>query len=72
VRRAANAGGNRGTILNAADEVAVAAFLSGRIGFLEIATTIAGAVERWGAPDEPDIETIAELDVEIRTTLGAS
>ncbi|MBA2265989.1 MAG: 1-deoxy-D-xylulose-5-phosphate reductoisomerase [Chloroflexi bacterium] len=72
VRRAANAGGNRGTILNAADEVAVAAFLSGRIGFLEIATTIAGAVERWGAPDEPDIETIAELDAEIRTALGAS
>ena len=33
VRAAAAAGGNRGTVLNAADEAAVAAFLDGRIGF---------------------------------------
>jgi 1-deoxy-D-xylulose-5-phosphate reductoisomerase len=71
VRRAAERGGNRGTILNAADEVAVEGFLAGRIGFPDIATTIADAIERWGAANEPGVEEIAELDAEIRTTLGA-
>ncbi|MEX1072929.1 MAG: 1-deoxy-D-xylulose-5-phosphate reductoisomerase, partial [Chloroflexota bacterium] len=36
VRAAATAGGNRGTILNAADEAAVAAFLAGTISFPRI------------------------------------
>ncbi|MDQ3690458.1 MAG: 1-deoxy-D-xylulose-5-phosphate reductoisomerase [Chloroflexota bacterium] len=72
VRHAAEAGGNRGTILNAADEAAVEGFLAGRIGFPEIATTISDAVERWGAPNEPDLDEIAELDAEIRTALGAA
>jgi 1-deoxy-D-xylulose-5-phosphate reductoisomerase len=71
VRAAADAGGNRGTILNAADEVAVAAFLAGRIGFPRIAGTIAGAVARWGAPDEPDLAAIADLDAEVRTALSS-
>ena len=39
--RAAAAGGNRGAILNAADEVAVAAFLAGGLPFARIADTIA-------------------------------
>ena len=69
VRAAADAGGNRGTILNAADEVAVEAFLAGRIGFSQIATTIADAVGRWGAPDAPGLEAIAGLDAEIRSEL---
>ncbi|MEO7296576.1 MAG: 1-deoxy-D-xylulose-5-phosphate reductoisomerase [Candidatus Limnocylindria bacterium] len=72
VRAAAGAGGNRGTILNAADEVAVEAFLAGRIAFGEIAITIAAAVERWGAADEPGIESIADLDAEIRAALRAA
>jgi 1-deoxy-D-xylulose-5-phosphate reductoisomerase len=69
VRAAAEAGGNRGTILNAADEVAVEAFLAGRIGFRGIATTIADAVDRWGAADEPGLDAIAGLDAEIRSEL---
>jgi 1-deoxy-D-xylulose-5-phosphate reductoisomerase len=72
VRAAAEAGGNRGTILNAADEVAVEAFLAGRIGFRGIATAIADAIERWGAPGEPDLEGIAGLDAEIRSELRSS
>jgi 1-deoxy-D-xylulose-5-phosphate reductoisomerase len=71
VREAAASGGNRGTILNAADEVAVAAFLDGRIAFPRIGATIAGAVERWGTADEPDLDAIAHLDAEVRSTLGA-
>ncbi len=69
VRAAADAGGNRGTILNAADEVAVEAFLDGRIAFPRIATTIAEAVERWGASHEPTLDAIGELDAEIRADL---
>ena len=72
VRAAAEAGGNRGTILNAADEVAVEAFLAGSIGLPQIATTIADAVDRWGAPDEPTLEAIAGLDFEIRTELRSA
>jgi len=70
VRAAADAGGNRGTILNAADEVAVAAFLARRIGFVAIGDTIAAAVERWGRDVEPDLPEITRLDAEIRGTLG--
>ena len=71
VRAAAEGGGNRGTILNAADEVAVAAFLEGRIAFPRIAATIAGAVERWGAPGEPELDAITALDAEVRARLMA-
>lgn len=70
VRSAADAGGNRGTILNAADEVAVAAFLEGRVGFQSIAATIATAVERWGDDREPGLEDIVALDAEVRASLS--
>jgi 1-deoxy-D-xylulose-5-phosphate reductoisomerase len=72
VRAAAEAGGNRGTILNAADEVAVEAFLAGRIGFRGIAATIADAVDRWGGADEPGLDAIAGLDAEIRSELRSA
>jgi 1-deoxy-D-xylulose-5-phosphate reductoisomerase len=70
VRAAADAGGNRGTILNAADEVAVAGFLAGRIDFPAIADTIATAVDRWGDDREPALEEIVALDTEVRATLS--
>jgi 1-deoxy-D-xylulose-5-phosphate reductoisomerase len=69
-RSAAAAGGNRGTILNAADETAVAAFLAGTIRFPRIAGVITDAVERWGAPAEPDLEGVVALDAEVRTALS--
>lgn len=71
VRDAAEAGGNRGTILNAADEVAVEAFLAGLLPFPAIASTIGRAVDRWGSDVEPTIEEITELDAEVRTALRA-
>jgi 1-deoxy-D-xylulose-5-phosphate reductoisomerase len=70
VRAAAEAGGNRGVILNAADEVAVDAFLAGRIAFPAIADTIGTAVDRWGASEEPDLDGIIALDAEVRTRLA--
>jgi 1-deoxy-D-xylulose-5-phosphate reductoisomerase len=69
-RQAAEAGGNRGVILNAADEVAVEAFLAGRIGFDAIAGTIADAVARWGEDAEPDLDGVIALDADVRRTLG--
>jgi 1-deoxy-D-xylulose-5-phosphate reductoisomerase len=69
-RAAAEAGGNRGAILNAADEVAVEAFLAGRIPFPAIADTIASAVDRWGAAGKPDLDAVIALDAEVRTSLA--
>ncbi|HET6820577.1 MAG TPA: 1-deoxy-D-xylulose-5-phosphate reductoisomerase [Candidatus Limnocylindria bacterium] len=71
VRAAAEAGGNRGAILNAADEVAVAAFLEGRLPFDQIAVAIGSAVERWGAAAEPSLDEIVALDAEVRGALEA-
>jgi 1-deoxy-D-xylulose-5-phosphate reductoisomerase len=46
--RAARSGGVAGAVLNAADEVAVDAFLAGRIPFPEIAQRVRGALDRIG------------------------
>ncbi|HEX9738497.1 MAG TPA: 1-deoxy-D-xylulose-5-phosphate reductoisomerase [Candidatus Limnocylindria bacterium] len=70
VRAAAEAGGNRGTVLNAADEVAVAAFLAGAMPFPGIATTLERAVDRWGSAGDPSMEEIADLDAEVRVALS--
>jgi 1-deoxy-D-xylulose-5-phosphate reductoisomerase len=67
---AAAAGGNRGAVLNAADEVAVAAFLQHRIGFTQIAGVISDAVERWGSDREPELDEIVALDAEVRASIG--
>ncbi len=71
VREAASAGGNRGAILNAADEVAVAAFLAERIPFPAIAQTIFDSVERWGSDREPSLDEIGAIDAEVREALSA-
>jgi 1-deoxy-D-xylulose-5-phosphate reductoisomerase len=69
VRAAAERGGNRGTVLNAADEAAVAAFLGGRIRFDRIPAVIDEAVARWGSEDEPGLDGIVALDAEVREVL---
>jgi 1-deoxy-D-xylulose-5-phosphate reductoisomerase len=71
VREAAAAGGNRGAILNAADEIAVAAFLAGRLAFDQIPRVIDDAVGRWGGSDEPDLDQILAMDGEVRAALRA-
>jgi 1-deoxy-D-xylulose-5-phosphate reductoisomerase len=45
-RKALRAGGGAPSIFNAANEEAVKAFVQGRIGFLDIATTVAETLER--------------------------
>ena len=56
-------------MLNAADEVAVTAFLAGAAPFPTIATTIERAVDRWGTDVEPSLPEIIALDAEIRASL---
>jgi 1-deoxy-D-xylulose-5-phosphate reductoisomerase len=71
VRTAAAAGGNRGTIVNAADEVAVEAFLAGRMPFTAFASVINHAVERWEQDEEPALDALVALDAEVRAALRA-
>lgn len=65
-REALDAGGAAPAILNAANEVAVAAFLAGRIGFLEIAAIVADTLDRY-RPAAPDtIDAVLAVDGEAR------
>ena len=49
-------------MLNAANEVAVAAFLSGRIGFLDIAAIVEEVLSGYSAPTPRSIAEILEAD----------
>jgi 1-deoxy-D-xylulose-5-phosphate reductoisomerase len=49
-------------VLNAANEVAVDAFLQGRIGFMDIARTIEEAMSRHSVAGEATLEAILEAD----------
>lgn len=55
-------GGTMPTVLNAANEAAVAGFLTGRISFLEIETLIEEALNRHQVIVNPDLATIQEID----------
>ncbi len=75
-RAALREGGGAPTLLNAANEVAVAAFLDRRIGFLAIAETVARVMDRLGAPPAADLDAVRTLDAEGRrlaaTLIGAA
>jgi 1-deoxy-D-xylulose-5-phosphate reductoisomerase len=65
-REAGEAGGTAPCALNAADEVAVAAFLGGRIPFTAIAEVIDGVLERTGSQLLTHFEQLFECDREAR------
>jgi 1-deoxy-D-xylulose-5-phosphate reductoisomerase len=65
-RQALTDGGGSPTILNAANEVAVAAFLRRRIGFLDIAAVVAAVMDRMGSPPANTLEQVLGLDAEAR------
>ena len=65
-REALAAGGAAPTILNAANEAAVAAFLAGRIGFLEIAHTVSGTLERLPGRAVSSLAEVEDVDREAR------
>ncbi|MBK1678778.1 1-deoxy-D-xylulose-5-phosphate reductoisomerase [Rhodocyclus tenuis] len=60
--RALKAGGSAPATLNAANEVAVEAFLDGRIGFTEISRIIAGVLEALPAVDVATLESVLAAD----------
>ncbi len=65
-RAAAGEGGAAPAILNAANEVAVAAFLGGRIGFLDIAAIVEEVLNRYSAPVPSAIDDVLAADARAR------
>jgi len=65
-REALAAGGAAPTVLNAANEVAVAAFLNRQIGFLDIASVVERTLERAVVPQIDTLEAVWAIDHEAR------
>ncbi|MFC4234025.1 1-deoxy-D-xylulose-5-phosphate reductoisomerase [Thalassospira xianhensis] len=70
-REALRAGGTVPTVLNAANEIAVGAFLGGKLTFLQIAETVERMMNRIAASPLRDLDQMFDLDDMIRReTLG--
>ncbi len=69
-REALQAGGGAPTILNGANEVAVAAFLQRRIGFLDIAALVDAVLSRMGPLPADTLDQVVELDAQARRCAG--
>ncbi len=61
-REALEGGGSEAVVLNAANEVAVAAFLAGRIGFLDIVPLVERAIAQAAAPAPRSIADVLDID----------
>lgn len=61
-RDALRAGGGGPTILSAANEVAVDAFLNRRLGFTDIAALVEAVLDRLGSPAADTLDAVMELD----------
>ncbi|WP_422123516.1 1-deoxy-D-xylulose-5-phosphate reductoisomerase [Planococcus sp. X10-3] len=66
---AGRTGGTMTTVLNAANEQAVALFLDGKIKFLQIEETIERTMDAHNPIMAPDLETILHVDSETRKTV---
>ncbi|MBT5373632.1 MAG: 1-deoxy-D-xylulose-5-phosphate reductoisomerase [Rhodospirillaceae bacterium] len=71
VFEALKTGGGASTILNAANEVAVAAFLAGQIGFLDIARTVEKALELVPNRQLLELSDVHEIDALARECANA-
>ncbi len=60
-------GGVKPAALNAANEVAVEAFLAGRIGFTQITAIVAAALRKTAQADELELQAILAADQEARS-----
>jgi 1-deoxy-D-xylulose-5-phosphate reductoisomerase len=65
-RQAAEAGGAMPAVLNAANEVAVAAFLAGQIGFTRIAAHVEDVLSRYAPPAPDCLADVVAVDAEAR------
>lgn len=68
--QAARTGGTAGAILNGANEAAVAQFLAGKIGFLDIAEQVARAMEQVPVRFNPGLQDVLEADRAAREAVG--
>ena len=64
-------GGSAATVLNAANEVAVAAFLEGRIGFLDIERIVEGTLAMIPAQAVATLDEVFAIDAEARRHAAA-
>jgi 1-deoxy-D-xylulose-5-phosphate reductoisomerase len=69
-RQALEAGGARPAILNAANEIAVAAFLAGDIGFLEIAAIVDDTLQRYDPAAPETLDAVLNVDAQARRIAG--
>jgi 1-deoxy-D-xylulose-5-phosphate reductoisomerase len=69
-REALLQGGGAPCILNAANEMAVAAFLDERIGFLDIAAAVERTLEALGDRRIGSLDDVYALDTEARRVAG--
>jgi 1-deoxy-D-xylulose-5-phosphate reductoisomerase len=69
-REAGLAGGTAPCILNAANEIAVYAFLGGRVRFLDIAAVIEETLERLPSSPVHSFDSLADADREARRVAG--
>jgi 1-deoxy-D-xylulose-5-phosphate reductoisomerase len=67
-RDALRAGGGAPTILSAANEVAVEAFLQRKIGFLDIVRIASRVLHLMGAPSADTLDDVIALDTDARRT----
>ncbi len=65
-REAIEAGGAAPAILNAANEVAVAAFLAGQIAFTRIPVMVEQTLSRYHAPAPASLEDVLDVDSQAR------
>lgn len=65
-KNAGKAGGIMPTVMNAANETAVYAFLSGKLRFLEIADYVEGVISEYKNIAAPTLSDIIETDREVR------
>lgn len=66
-RQAGESGGTAPCVLNAANEVAVAAFLDGRLPFLGIAEVVESALETVDADSARDLDDLVQADAAARS-----
>jgi 1-deoxy-D-xylulose-5-phosphate reductoisomerase len=70
-RAAGEAGGTAPCVLNAADEVAVAAFLDGALPFLGIADVVERTLAQIECPPARDLDDLMAMDAEARRVASA-
>lgn len=69
-RLAMQHGGLSGAVMNGAKEAALEAFIAGRIPFLAMAEIVETVMQKMGAPEASDIDTVCAADIEARRHAG--